>query len=346
MLASFEMIRKYTVLIVSVLVIVVSSCLFCGCEKAIVRDENSFYLVYTDDFKIMQLADIQVDSVAACDDAFEEIDKMVQIVRPDLIILTGDNVDAYAEQNTFETLVKHMEKYAVYWAPVFGNHDDEQYESLGLTKNYMACAFENAKYCLFNRGPTDINGVGNYVINLVNEKSTEIFYSLVLMDSNTYRNYETGLGWDYIYPGQIDWFERAVNNVTLQNHGVFVPTLTFFHIPLMEFEIAKNIHLNGGNLGWGELREEMGAPMENTGMFAKMKELNNCLGVICGHAHINNCDLIYENIHLICGLKSSRYSYYNEDMLGCTVYSLNDGGFQARNVELSNPVASFSTSRF
>ncbi len=61
------------------------------------RDENSFYLVCRDDFKIMQLADIQVDSVAACDAAFEEIDEMVQIVRPDLIILTGDNVDAYAE---------------------------------------------------------------------------------------------------------------------------------------------------------------------------------------------------------------------------------------------------------
>lgn len=91
------MIKKCSVLTVMIFIVFAASCLFCGCEKVIARDEDSFYIVYKNDFRIMQLADIQVDSVAACDAAFEEIDEMVQIVRSDLIILTGDNVDAYAE---------------------------------------------------------------------------------------------------------------------------------------------------------------------------------------------------------------------------------------------------------
>lgn len=175
-------------------------CIVCGCGKVIARDENSFYLTYKDGYKIMQLADIQVGSVAACNDAFDEIDKMVAKENPDLIVLTGDNIDYYSERGTFETLVNRMEKYNIYWAPVFGNHDDEQDESLVLTKDYMARAFENAEHCLFNRGSKDITGVGNYVINLINDKQTEIVYSLILMDSNTYRTYGDVNGWDYIYP--------------------------------------------------------------------------------------------------------------------------------------------------
>ena len=324
--------RAMCLLMLTVLFVILV-CSACGCDKAIERDENSFYLVYREDFKIMQLADIQAGTIAACNDAFDEIDKMVANENPDLIVLTGDNIDYYSEQGTFETLVNRIEKYNVYWAPVFGNHDDEQDELLGINKDYMARAFENAEHCLFNRGPQDITGVGNYVINLINDKQTQIVYSLILMDSNTYRTYGDISGWDYIYPDQIAWYEETVNGITCQNHNVTVPSLAFFHIPLMEFETAKALQLQNGNLGWGELREEMGAPLENTGLFAKMKELDSCLAVICGHAHINNCDLFYEGIHLICGLKSSRYSYYNEDMLGCTVFTLNKDGFKSKNVE-------------
>lgn len=326
-----------SLLVLSVLIVTLVFSLI-GCNKIIERDENSFYLTYKDNFKIMQLADIQVPSVEACNEAFKEIDKMVYGEKPDLIVLTGDNIDWYADKGTFEALVRHMDKYSVNWAPVFGNHDDEQDPSFGVTKQYMAEVFNTSEYCLFNVGSQDVNGVGNYVINLTDEKQTKIEFSLIFMDSNTYRTYdlEDGSdsidGWDYIYPNQIDWYEQSINNITKQNHNKSVKSLTFFHIPLMEFETAKELQLNNGNLGWGELREEMGAPMENTGLFDKMKELNSCVGVICGHAHINNCDLLYEGIHLICGLKSSRYSYYNEDMLGCTVYTLNDGEFVAKNI--------------
>lgn len=84
-------------------VFAIFACSACGCDKAIERDENSFYLAYKEDFKIMQLADIQVGTIAACNDAFDEIDKMVENEKPDLIVLTGDNIDFYSEQGTFET---------------------------------------------------------------------------------------------------------------------------------------------------------------------------------------------------------------------------------------------------
>lgn len=324
--------KKAAYAVLSAFLLAVFAFIACSCKIADFEEEYILSLTYKDNFKILQLADIQVDSSEACLSAFAEIDKTVYKEKPDLIVLTGDNIDYYAKQGTFETLVEQMEKYCVYWAPVFGNHDDEQDESSGITKEYMSRAFESARFCLYHRGPSDIHGMGNYVINLLNESRTEIAYSLIFMDSNTYRDYDSGRSWDYIYSDQIDWYEKTVNVITWHNRNKIVPSLAFFHIPLMEFEKAKALQLQNGNLGWGELREEMGAPLINTGMFEKMRELGSCVGVICGHAHINNCDLLYEGIHLICGLKSSKYSYYNEDMLGCTVYTLNKEGFSSRNV--------------
>lgn len=321
--------------IAKILIIVILaffSITFCSCEQPVTEMEGMFYLTFFDNFKVMQLADIQVADKYCCDVAFAEIDKMVEEEKPNLIILTGDNIDMYSEEGTFEALVEHMESYSIPWAPVYGNHDDEQDEELGISKEYMARAFEQAEHCLFHRGPDEIHGVGNYVINLVTENRTKIVYSFILLDSNAYRSYGYRVGYDYLYPDQVDWYEQTVKSLATQNKGVNVPAFAYFHIPLMEFETAKDVQLADNSLGWGELREEMGAPEENTGMFAKMKELGNTKAVICGHAHINNCNLLYEGISLICGLKSSRFSYYDEDMLGCTVLTLSSESFTVSNV--------------
>ena len=205
--------RKIPLILIVVIIAFALSAL-CACEQPIEELEGMFYLTFKENFKVMQLADIQVPNVACCDAAFAEIDKMVQAEKPDLIILTGDNISYYSEAGAFEALVEHMESYSVPWASVYGNHDDEQSEELKLTKEYMAQAFEQAEHCLFHKGPEEINGVGNYVINLLNEKRTKILYSFILMDSNTYRAYGDHIVYDYIYPNQVNWYEQNVKTLT------------------------------------------------------------------------------------------------------------------------------------
>ena len=73
-----------------------------------------------------------------------------------------------------------MESYGIPWAPVFGNHDREG----NATLLWQADRFEEAEHCLFDRGPANMYGVGNYFVNIF--EGDEPVYSLCLMDNGRY----------------------------------------------------------------------------------------------------------------------------------------------------------------
>lgn len=225
---------------------------FTSCGKP---KDYLFELTFHDGFKIMQLADIQAKNTKKMDKAFQEIDGLVEREKPNLIILTGDNLGVAKKSKVLPSLIKHMEKYKIPWAPVFGNHDGEG----DISKDEIAKAFISAKHCIFYKGEKGVDGVGNYVINLV-DKSDKIAYSLFLIDSNMYdandrkEEYVGADGkkkmkrsYDCIHENQIAWYERAVGRIESMNGGDPVPSLAFFHIPLFEFEEARVGHTKKGS---------------------------------------------------------------------------------------------------
>lgn len=122
-----------------------------------------------------------------------------------------------------------------------------------------------------------------------------------------------GTDWAYIKKSQIDWYERTVKAIN-ESAGHEVNSLAFFHIPLPEYR-----YFTPDQAIIGEQREDICSPYKNTGLFAKMKELNSTKGVFVGHDHNNNFAFEHDSIVLAYGLKTGRTSYYDEDLQGALV---------------------------
>lgn len=281
------------------------------------------------DYKILLLADIQVDKghKKGRKHAFELIDKLVSATNPDFIITLGDNTQGYYSDNMAKKLSKHIAKFNIPWAVVLGNHDSEGRKGRPWFGNH----YEASKNSLFKYGPSNIHGVGNYSVQLKDENG-DIIYSFIMLDSNTYREYEDGEGYDFIHRDQINWYEWQIKGVSTTQYGAYnpeenkvVPSMCFFHIPLLEFDDAakavENGDINPVNV-IGENKEGIASAKRNSGMFEVMKSLKSTTHVYCGHDHINNLSVNWEGIKLSYGLKTGRTSYYDDTMQGGTLVTI------------------------
>lgn len=79
-----------------------------------------------DDYKILMFTDTQLWSdLSVNGDCYEKMDTLVEKTQPDLIVLPGDNLSAFASRFSINNFINHMDSYKIPWATVFGNHDSE-----------------------------------------------------------------------------------------------------------------------------------------------------------------------------------------------------------------------------
>ena len=106
--------------------------------------------------------------------------------------------------------------------------------------------------------------------------------------------------------------------------GIF-PSITFFHIPLPEiYEIKTEIEAEHPEYAADAFREPPCPPEINTGMFAKIKELNSTKAVVFGHDHVNVLNYEYQGVQFVYGLKTGICSYYNADRIGYTLITIHN----------------------
>lgn len=147
------------------------------------------------DFKVMNIADLQVSELYTASrnkQNYELVKQMVEAEKPDLLTFTGDNFWLYNAKAATKKFIKNIDSLNVPWAPVFGNHEPET----EVDTNWMMEQFLTAKNCIFNygenknrmadlaKGPINIAGVGNYVINIKNS-SGSIINTIIMMDSHS-----------------------------------------------------------------------------------------------------------------------------------------------------------------
>lgn len=289
-------------------------------------DKSEYTLKYeigTDKFKILQLTDIQIGSNDELTQTLSNVNAIITKSNPDYIVLTGDQfqsgeISKSSQYTIITSIFNCINSYNLPWSFVFGNHDDEgmhsKYEIVNIAKDYSNC--------LFLSGSADTYGNGNYVVNLTNDNITR--YSLIMLDSNKYRTYFPFYsGYDYIHDNQIRWYEHVIKEIATEKYGDYniesghvCPSILFFHIPIPEFQTAYNLYENGEISGIGKNEESVCCPNQNTGLFDKVLELKSTTGIFVGHDHVNHSLLLYENIYLGYGVKSSQNSYYNENVIG------------------------------
>ena len=207
-------------IVVCLLVVVLFSCcsILSSCSNSDQKDVvSSQYVAHNvsvkedGEFKILYLTDLhfinsEVTSETVVADytlrdewAMTAVTAIVEEADPDMIVVTGDMVfthnlvkmitqtnDNYA---AFKKAADFVDSFGIPWAFTFGNHDEEGSlskdadEAKAILAEYLRS--DSIKHCLFSDGPEEINGCGNYIINVVN-RDHSVNTSLVFFDSGSY----------------------------------------------------------------------------------------------------------------------------------------------------------------
>ncbi|KAI9775264.1 MAG: hypothetical protein M1839_001316 [Geoglossum umbratile] len=253
-------------------------------------------------FKIMQVADLHLSTgIGLCRDAVPDeynggkceadprtmdfIGKMLDQEKPDLVVLTGDQINGEsapdAQTAVFKFAAPFIERKIPY-ATIFGNHDDEG----SLTRSRLMSLIQSLPYSLSEPGPNDVDGVGNYVVEVLAPiSSTHSALSLYLLDTHGYSPDENQFrGYDWLKKSQIDWFTKKAESLkNAPSHVGYTHIrmdMAFIHIPLPEYRDKNNDII-------GTWRENPTAPVFNS-RFKDALVQQGISAVSCGHDHAND----------------------------------------------------------
>ncbi|CAH6718635.1 phosphatase Dcr2p [[Candida] jaroonii] len=250
-------------------------------------------------FKILQVADLHFSTgFGKCRDPVPEssakgckadsrtlkfLEKVLSIEKPDLVVLTGDQIFGDAAPDSESALFKALNpfiKRKIPFAVTMGNHDDEG----SLKRSEIMSLSANLPYSLSALGPDEVAGVGNYIVNVQGNKSKHSAILLYLLDTHKYSpNPKVNPGYDWIKESQLKFLEReyATMKPSIEAYKDKHLDMAFFHIPIPEYRNLKDQPFIG------EHREGITAPKYNTGARNILGQLGVKV-VSVGHDHAND----------------------------------------------------------
>jgi hypothetical protein len=266
------------------ILVLLAAITFAACRQA-TTGPDKIQLKFNSDgvFKIAQFTDMHfVDGSPNSAKTEATIKYVLQTEKPDVAILTGDQAIDVPSMNVWPEIARIFEEAQTPFAVVFGNHDAET-----ITKDSAFSILSRSPWFIGERGPEDIFGVGNYVLEVhsrnVGAKNFSPRLLLYCLDSNDYtRNSKLGY-YDWIHYDQIEWYRRQSKKYTQANNNQPLPALAFFHIPLHEYANIAGKEFTVGTQGEG-----LGEGKINSGMFASFIEMQDVKGVFVGHDHDND----------------------------------------------------------
>lgn len=305
------------------------------------ESEDSVTLKKTDgsDFKVLMFTDMHLNGKEDTD--YMTVTYLVENIRrekPDLVIFGGDNISSGFNRVRTRQLATLMDNLGVYWAPVLGNHEGEGIFT--YTRRKIAEVYSSYEYCLMRKGVEDIDGNGNYTVNILNADDS-IKEVIFLMDSGNYMTKELkkkygvedkGQVYDGVKESQVQWYKEKHDALT-EEFGEF-KSIAVMHIPPYQSGT-----LYDAEYVYGEKNEDIWKAGFDSGIFDAMKEKGSTQAVYYGHDHVNTFGALYDGI-LLSYIQSSGYSSYSrlsagepidEWLQGCTILEIKaDGTYEAQ----------------
>ncbi len=283
--------------------------------------------------------------------AFSHMREIVKRVKPDLIVLSGDNVyGEFDDKGTSLTaLINEMESYETPWTLTFGNHDNETRKGVAWTCEQ----YEKAEHCLFKRGPIEsVHGNGNFNIGIV--QGGKLSGVVWLMDSNGHTDSDSDQNMystQGLFPDQIEWFESRCEKLREYNGGKSPRSIGFFHHPLRAFgdglkqygyvsgrhdfyaadgagDFKKIVVPENPYGDIGSMNKDAGSYIDLEYEFHGLLKKYGCEGWFFGHDHENNASVTFEGVRYTYGLKSSEYDSFISSVLGGTRITLGESGLK------------------
>lgn len=278
--------------------------------------------IKSDDFVIVSTTDFHFDVDHEINyKAVKNFVQHLKDIKPDLVVLTGDNILSKFQQIDAIQFAQMMEEIGIYWTAVFGNHETR--EDRGFYKWLLQKSFCDYKHCLCKFGPEELFGYGNFTVNILGEGG-KLLKTLFHFDSGRDvldRDKEKyGLpadfkGYDFLKKEQIDFYKNET--AKLKKEYGSADSFMYMHIPLPEYAHAFKEDENGKfvpsgecEILYGEQYEGVGSSHYNSGMFDAILETGSTQAVFCGHDHINDWCAIYKGVYLTYNLPGG-YAVYN-----------------------------------
>lgn len=290
--------------------------LWCGFSAA----QNSAVLKFHqgEPFKIVQFTDIHWDNNQPnCVETASVIKNVLATEKPDLIILTGDIVTYSPAAEGWDAVTALMSESGIPWTVTLGNHDDET----GLSRSVIFDLLETKKGFIGQKGPEEISGTGNYILEIKASNSDKTSALIYCIDSHSYPQDKKLGSYDWVRFDQIDWYRRESRKFTKANGGNPLPALAYFHIPTPEY---KEVY--GSKSSLGEKNEEVASPMLNSGLITSMIEMGDVMGTFTGHDHENNYIALYHSLALAYG-QVTGVNAYGKFERGARVVEINEGDY-------------------
>ncbi len=316
-------------------------------------------------FKIIQVADLQ-DNTNPVKKTLEYIKEVAADEKPDLFVLTGDNISdsvarGYTKANSVKRVRKAIdgfmstfEEIGVPVAVVFGNHDAEG----RVSKEEQMAIYNEYDCCIAIDEGEKLYGCGTYNLPVYSSDGKRIAYNLWLFDSNMYDDINGG--YDHVHEDQIEWYVNTSNELKAQNNGKAVPSLAFQHIIVNEIFNAL-VQVDKGTAGAvkgddklyyalpenakGELLE-IPCPGEIDSLqFEKMVEQGDVKAIFSGHDHENSFEVSYNGIDII-NTPTSGFGAYGGDNRGVRVITLDEKDTSVYETELITYLNNYCTEPF
>lgn len=175
-------------------------------------------------------------------------------------------------------------------------------------------------YTVAERGPSTIQGVGNYVLSVLGSRNDEVAALLYCLDSGDYSQVPSIPGYDWIRHDQVQWYIEQSRKWKEQQEKI-LPALAFFHIPLPEYQTVWE-----QEVCYGYKQERVEAARTQAGMFSAMVVQGDVMATFCGHDHINDYWGELYGVRLYYGRATGVNTYGKEGFLrGARVISLTEG---------------------
>ena len=325
------------VLLAVVMMLSVASVSFAG-----YKDEAVLQFDEDGNFKVLVLADIQT-GYPVPDDMIAFIYESVDFAKPDLIVLTGDNINT-EEIEAYDAVFGALERTGVPYTAVLGNHDQES--SGGLTRDEIIERYASYDNCLVYDADPALHGAGTHNLPVLSSDGSKIAFNFWMFDCGDYVRSSKGewLGYDWVREDQIAWYNATRDAMTAENGGELVPSLAFQHIipqePTEMIFAPTDINMGDLTINFqdgtsytflpditkfdGYLFEKCCPSYGNDGQWDAMKEGGDVLGVVVGHDHLNNFIADCDGIDLIMTPGCTYTSYYEGMIQGARVIEINE----------------------
>lgn len=276
--------------------------------------------------RIMHITDTHLDN--------DNVDASVWLIaeacdreNPDIVIITGDNVDNVGDpENTKHLIDKLMavfDERGIPAAVTFGNHDSESESPNALTREELMAYYNTHSSSVSVDDGAFLSGCGTYNIPVMSTDGKKIKFNLWVFDSG---DYDSEGHYACVQADQVEWYKATSDALKFLNGGEKVYSLAFQHIIVEEvYDVLKKVdnktlfafeHMyNDGEYytfdpaatNFGTLNETPCSGYLNYGQFDAMVEKGDVLAMFSGHDHTNAFGVRNNGIDISNSL-STRYN--------------------------------------